>query len=306
MALTADQLDLLPRPADVRHYVDHGWWVSPVLYSNEEIDRALEGAHRFYRGQRDHQLNLPIKQFLNWSNDSPHELRMNDFIVQQCDAIAALVFKPILGAMLARLAATDQIRLFNSSLIYKPQRVSSEGVEVGWHVDRAYWQTCTSENMLTAWIALDDVDATMGPLTVLDRSKHWPRNERVDRLRSEKNFICEDTASLERRLERLDVDLRPVKLTLNRGQVSVHHCLTFHGSGANHGDRPRIGVIAHVQDKPNRFRRALDSTGRPYAHNLDALVRRDQHGDPDYTDPRFCPVIWREDLDVAGRALSSR
>ncbi len=36
------------------------------------------------------------------------------------------------------------------------------------------------------------------------------------------------------------------------------------------------------------------STGEVLAYNHDALVRRLPDGHPDYSDPDFCPVVWRD------------
>jgi hypothetical protein len=292
MRLPQEQTTLLPTDEDVRHYREHGWYATPKIFSDEEIDAAMEGGQRHYAGHRDRTMNLRIKKFLDWSPDSDAPLRVNDFIALQNAAIGRIAMKPLLGAVAARLAGADEIRLFNSSLIYKPPHVMGDSVKVGWHVDRAYWQMCTSERMLTAWVPLHDVDERMGSLIVLDGSRNWPNTPLVRALRIDKSFISDDVAALEQRLENAGMEIQMVPIRLRKGQVSFHHCLTFHGSGLNRSDRPRVAIVVHLQDRPNRYQRRLDASGRPYSHNLDTLVRSLPTGEPDYADPDICPVIW--------------
>ena len=42
------------------------------------------------------------------------------------------------------------------------------------HADHAYWGTCSSQRLLTAWIPFHDVDEESGTLAVLDGSHRWP------------------------------------------------------------------------------------------------------------------------------------
>jgi hypothetical protein len=37
--------DLMASPADVEFYDDHGWWISPKIFSGDQIDAVLGWAH---------------------------------------------------------------------------------------------------------------------------------------------------------------------------------------------------------------------------------------------------------------------
>ena len=67
----------------------------------------------------------------------------------------------------------DEIRVFQSTLIYKPPADAEVTNLVPWHVDRHYWQTCTSERMLTAFIPFHDCGEEMGTITMVDGSHRW-------------------------------------------------------------------------------------------------------------------------------------
>ena len=75
--------------------------------------------------------------------------------------------------------------------------------------------------------------------------------------------------------------------------MSFHHCRTYHGSGQNLADVPRRAVSMHLQDGENRYRPYRRPNGDPVVYNHDVLVRKNEAGQPDYTDPEFCPTLWR-------------
>ena len=277
MQLSAMQ-EVLPSEADVEFYDDHGWWTSPKVFSDEQIDEALDAAHRHYAEQ-------PIP------GDDFH--RIDDHIVRTNDSIGAVGLAPTLGAIAARLARTSEVRLFYSSMIHKPAGVEGDGVTVGWHVERAYWQQSTSLNMLSAWIPLHDCDEQMGTITMIDRSHRWPGTPAVEAMRAGRRW-ADNLVELERELARLGHPIEKVPMHLGKGQVSFHHCLTFHGSDINRSDRPRIAVTVHFQDQDNRYQEVLDANGERIPCVNDHLVRRLPDGRPDYSDPEICPVIWRE------------
>lgn len=284
----------LPDDSDLAFYREHGWWVSPPIVSDEELARVWRGVERHYAGERDWRLPAPIKPYLDWNPDSEVSLRLNDYIVLQNHDVGVLLDNPLIGACAARLAGTPRIRLFNSSLIYKPPGVDDAEVTVGWHTDRAYWMTCTSESMLTAWIPLHDCTVESGTLTMLDGSHRWPAEGAIAELRRERNFITGDPEELDRRLAAADVTVRGVPMELRRGQVSFHHCKLFHGSPPNRSDAPRVAVVLHLQDDANRYRRHIDETGSLYRYNNDLFCRPNAAGEPDYTDPVICRELWAE------------
>ena len=81
-----------------------------------------------------------------------------------------------------------------------------------------------------------------------------------------------------------------------KGQVSFHHCLTFHGSPSNTSNQPRIAIAFHLQDRDNQYRIHRQKNGNVHVHNNDLVCRKLADGRPDYTDPVFCPVLWEGNL----------
>lgn len=294
---TAFEVDeeLLPTPDDVAFYAEHGWYISKRLFSDHEIDSVVAAADRFYDGERDGAAPVPLKPFLDWKPEyGTDKVRMNDHIVFQNDVIRRVALAPIIGAIAAVLAQTVETRLFNSSMAYKPANLAGGAGKVGWHTDHAYWQTCSSRSMLTAWIPLHDSTVELGPVSFIDGSHRWPVDDELARsLRSGKTFVTADVDALQHQLQALDHPFEIIPAVMPKGHASFHHCELFHGSLENTAEAPRRNLIVHMQDYGNHYVPAVDAEGNAVSYNSDQAARRLPNGDPDYSDPELFPTIWR-------------
>jgi ectoine hydroxylase-related dioxygenase (phytanoyl-CoA dioxygenase family) len=169
---------------------------------------------------------------------------------QQCNGfwlneeVRSAVTSPVLGAIAARLMQVDSVRLWHDQVIYKPG-IGSVGnsVEgnVGWHQDFGFWQCSSTTNMCTAWVALQDTELRNGGMRTIVGSHKWGLVEGSD------TFFVQDLEALAEKFaaegkgEWLDEPC-----VLKAGQASFHHALTFHGSGQNLTDEPRLSVVAHM------------------------------------------------------------
>ncbi|GAA2977056.1 phytanoyl-CoA dioxygenase family protein [Actinokineospora diospyrosa] len=294
-ALTEAERALLPTDDEVAEYAARGWYLSRKLFSDAEMDTLVEATERFYAGHTDRRLPLRPPNLAYWTPEKGDVQRHNDYIHYESDEVAAILRKPLLGAVAARLARAEEIRVWQSTLIFKPPRPQEQSNQVPWHMDRHYWQTCTSERMLTAFIPFHDCDERMGTITMVDGSNTWTEIPGDD---STRHFAHRDKAELEQLLAanaaHNGAEVRKIPMIIPKGHVSFHHCRTYHGSGANLADHPRRAISLHLQDGDNRFRPYLKPDGTPVFYNHDVLVRRNDEGMPDYTDPTYCPTLWRK------------
>lgn len=287
MNLTEEQLALLPSEDDIRFYDEHGWWISPRIVEEEVIDDARFGVDRYYSGERD--AVLLFEAGTDWNSSRGNVLRQNDYVSLQIEQLRVVVQHPLVALSAAVLARTAEVRLFHDQLVYKPPQVSESVATVGWHTDIAYWKTCSSRNLITAWVPFQPVTSDMGPMTVLDRSHRWGGNDRLE-------FFHEpDLAGVAAKIEHGAEPLTEVPLVMDAGQVSFHHCRTIHGSRPNNSDRPRVALAVHMQDESNRYTSVVDGNGKRLVHLNDFLCRKNDNGDPDYADPAVCPVLWKAD-----------
>jgi ectoine hydroxylase-related dioxygenase (phytanoyl-CoA dioxygenase family) len=293
--LTDEERELLPTDDDVRWYAEHGWYLSKKLLTDAEVDELVEASERFYAGHRDRTLPSRPAKLAYWEPAHGPVQRHNDYIHYESDAIARILRKPLIGAVAARLAEAAEIRIFQSTLIYKPPRPEEPTNVVPWHFDKHYWQSSTSERMLTAFIPFHDCGEEMGTITMVDGSNQWKEIGGDDK--TTRHFAERDRDELEQLLADNaaynDAEVVKLAMEIPKGHMSFHHCKTYHGSGANRSDRPRRAISFHLQDGENAYRRYRRSDGSVVVYNHDELVRRDANGLPDYADPEFCPVLWR-------------
>lgn len=275
---------VIPTDEDIAFYQSHGWWVSPKIIPDDVLDTAALGAERHYAGERDHPL-LITGGYLDWRPEHGNVIRLNDYTSLQNDDIRRLVDSPEISATAGRLARTESIRLFHDQLICKPAGLDAVTSTVGWHVDAAYWQTCSSRSMLTAWIPFQDCDSEIGALEFIDFSHVRSDTEWM------KTFNSHDLGALEQSFAPGE-EPRKVRLRLKRGQVSFHHCRTIHGSEANRSTRDRLALALHFQDHSNHYVRHIGESGQQTVHINDLLCRKDSLGNPDYSDPGICPMLW--------------
>ena len=293
--LTDEERSLLPSDADIDFYTEHGWYLSKKLFTDDEVDGLVEQSERYYAGERDRTLPVRPPRLAYWEPSKGDVQRHNDYVHYEHDGLAKLLRKPIVGAVAAALARADEIRVFQSTLIYKPPIPGEPSNVVPWHFDKHYWSTSTSDKMLTAFIPFHDCDEEMGTITMIDGSHLWQEIGSDDSVT--KHFAERDNNDLERVLADNaaynKTEVVKVPMIIPKGHMSFHHCRTYHGSAANRSPRPRRAVSFHLQDGDNAYRGFTLSTGEVLSYNHDVLVRRLADNRPDYSDPDFCPITWR-------------
>jgi hypothetical protein len=292
--LTDAERELLPTDDDVRWYAEHGWYLTRKLLTDDQVDTLTAASERFYAGHRDRMLPARPPNLAYWTPEQGPVQRHNDYVHYEDDTIGAILRSPLIGAVAARLAGAEEIRIWQSTLIYKPPRPEEPTNHVPWHMDRHYWQTCTSERMLTAFVPFHDCGVEMGTITMVDGSHRW---EEIPGDDSTRHFAQRDRSELEQLLDATarhnGAEVTAVPMVIPRGHMSFHSCRTYHGSGPNVSARPRRAISLHLQDSENRWRPYGRPNGDAVVYNHDVLVRRTAQGSPDYADPDYCPAIWR-------------
>lgn len=287
MRLTPEQERLLPTDADVEFYREHGYYVSGRIFTDDELDEYAYGSERYYAGERDFCLPESIRAFEGWKPDDGDVLRVNDYVSLQNSELSELVRHPLVGAIAARLSQSPAVRLWHDQMIYKPASKVAAETAIGWHTDRAYWMTCSSTEMLTAWVPFHDCDEGMGALMVIDGSHQWSGDAAI------RGFHTKGEDGMEYNFAPDGRSVKTVPLNLRKGQVSFHHCMTVHGSAPNRSDRPRHSLSVHIQDASNAYRLHRLDGGQAAWHRNDVLCRN-VGGTPDYSDPDFCPLLWAD------------
>jgi ectoine hydroxylase-related dioxygenase (phytanoyl-CoA dioxygenase family) len=200
---------------EIAHFRQHGW-----LLARRLIDPALA-----------RQLAPEGLRILRESTYMPAGYASNAFKIHHDEALEltrAIALSPSAGRNVTRLLrGAHRVRMMGSNFISKYEGNAG----TGYHQDFPGHPIDRSE-MLTVWIALDDIGPDMGGLRFVDGS------HRYGALGLSLQRPGDDTLSVHPWL------LEELKLTdapsLAPGDATFHHGLMVHGADINATDRPRL------------------------------------------------------------------
>jgi ectoine hydroxylase-related dioxygenase (phytanoyl-CoA dioxygenase family) len=143
---------------------------------------------------------------------------------------------PQLTGALSQLLGAPRIRIFADNVLYK--RGQNRAVNE-WHQDGPSLDILRTPDLVSAWVALDDVDGDNGPVCFARGSHRWTEGPQEAR----------------KRLAGMEVegslDLREAHMGM--GEVHFHHGLTWHCSRENRNGRPRRAFAAFYFPTTTRF-----------------------------------------------------
>jgi len=231
-----------PTEADIAEYWDKGYWISPKLIDDDEIARLRRATERVLSGDFDGHGTLFDGALKAPEDPAAMRRAVNAWWVN--DDIRDMVCDPGLSRLAATFMKTGRVRLWADQVIIKPgQGAGGAGKSgnVGWHQDAAYWHNNShNQNMVTAWIALQDTDLRIGGMRTLEHSHRWGLIPDSDKFY---DFNLDNQrAYFEGKGLGPWVDTPCI---LPAGHASFHHSLCFHGSEENRTEQPRLSVIGH-------------------------------------------------------------
>lgn len=195
----------------------------------DELARVLEQRHR--TDVKQPVLLRDLRTGEKEESDSPIWQIVN--IWEASDAYRELIFHPRATEEVAQLTGANELRVWHDQIQFKP--AGKGGVNM-WHQDWPYWDLLSQPAQVTAWFALDDVDADNGCMSMVPGSHKW--GDQIEFLHKIKRF---EDMPREFNGRPIEVRLCPAK----KGEVHYHHGLTWHGSQANVSERPRRAIAVH-------------------------------------------------------------
>ena len=156
----------------------------------------------------------------------------------------------------------EGMELDYDQLVAKPPHKT--GAVFHWHQDLGYWPKTPDPRTASFWLALDVTDLDNGCVQFVDGSHKEPK------LRGHVPLLG-DRAENHTMVAKVDPKVDRIRhARLQRGDVTVHHERTVHGSGGNSSDRWRRGyVVAFRSADTVRRERAMGFT---HSHNDPAEV----------------------------------
>lgn len=149
--------------------------------------------------------------------------------------IKALVFSKRLAKIAADLMQTKGVRLYHDQALFKE---AGGGITL-WHADQYYWPLETDKT-ITAWIPLQPITLSMGPL-------EFSAGSRVIVDGRELAIGDESEALIQQRLR--VTDFKHVIEPFDLGEISFHSGWVFHRAGANSTNQMRKVMTIIYMDR---------------------------------------------------------
>jgi phytanoyl-CoA hydroxylase len=209
---------------------EKGWLVVEDVFDSKQADNvsalAMSIVDKEYIGMKpgylvDHNENgklLPRKL----DGTFPRDRRFRQFILS-----------PKLLQLVESLLGHSPL-LMSDVILFKPPR---HGTAKPYHQDNFYFRLSPADEVVTSWIALDDVDLENGCMRYIDGSHrgailpHYP-------------IPGEEEYNSAPRQEAIDLSKESAAL-VRKGGVVFHHCQTLHTSHRNTSNRWRKAYIAN-------------------------------------------------------------
>jgi ectoine hydroxylase-related dioxygenase (phytanoyl-CoA dioxygenase family) len=179
------------------------------------------------------------------------------------------------GALVAEALGAKRVQLLQDSWLYKPPH---EGGSVELHQDRTYIGYLVPARVATLRIALEPEDDGNGCMRAVDGSHRWGA------IGDDRSLVAQSVTSLVPTLsaEQQAHVAGASALALQPGDISIHHCLTLHGSARNASERPRRTIILRMFDADCVIDRARLPAG------AEAYFPTDAGG---HLDPSAFPIV---------------
>jgi ectoine hydroxylase-related dioxygenase (phytanoyl-CoA dioxygenase family) len=165
--------------------------------------------------------------------------------------LAAWARSPTLGRIARQALGVSEVQLLQDALVLKPPGGADS--RIGWHRDYTYLAFLDRPRAVSVRLALDAESRSSGGLRVLEGSHRLEVSSATgvfgDVLRPDEDATLTEAAAAGTVTE----------LALEPGDISVHLCLTAHGSWPNLSPSPRRTLVAHLFDAACR----LDPTRLP-------------------------------------------
>jgi ectoine hydroxylase-related dioxygenase (phytanoyl-CoA dioxygenase family) len=213
----------LPSIQEQTFFEDHGWMVLRNIISAQDLTALTQGFDQLTRDNHESSI---------WQ--VPGMCAQNELMLAH--------IKNGLGEFTANLLGAARIQLLQDTLLVKAAR-NAAWIEL--HQDYSYTGFLEPPNAVSIRLSLTESSIESGCMYVIDRSHQWQHQGGMSLFSDclQKNL----SENLPAELQAL-IDKHRTPIHLNPGDVSIHHCLTYHGCYENFTSTVQKTIIAHVFD----------------------------------------------------------
>lgn len=245
----------------IQEFQEKGYLKVGKLLTDDQIEALRERLDWVMQGRSTHRPEL-LRNLAGgdlYREEGPDQRRFAENVVVQIVNIWEAdelyfehLYHPMITQMVAELIGCDQIRVWHDQIQYKPPEV---GTKTGWHQDYPAWPILEPADLVTAWVALDDVTLENGCLRMVPGSHKWGIHRALGSGRDFEPLY--DPQQIPE-----DAEVKVEYVEVKAGECSFHHCLTWHGSAPNTTQRHRRAIAVHYMPGYTRFvprgRHAID------------------------------------------------
>ena len=245
---------------DKTTFQDTGFCILPQLISRQQCDILNERLEQVFLGNYstgkcpDKVPKIKEQRRGVYEQQNPKTLQIIN-IWKSDDKFCEIVMCPKLGELVANLMEWKGSRVAQDQVWAKPPLSSA----LVFHRDSTYFDFVPAD-VLTVWIALDDMDEEVGPLQYVYGSHAWEdhrigsANQFFSKNQNNKSLLHD--AALKSGHD--PSNLRYETVGVRAGGAGIHNGRTWHGSGKNESStRPRRGVGIHFVPSDATFRENL-------------------------------------------------
>lgn len=212
------------------HYWEKGWVVIEGVYCPDEVEHIAQLAVEVSNKElKDDAPSYAVDRAADGSI-APRKIDRPFF---KASAFQSFILDPRLSSIIRELIGVTPL-LMTDQIFMKPPHLGSAKP---YHQDNYYFKCHPADHVITAWIAMDDVDESNGCLRYIEGSHKGPvlPHEMPD---PDQSYNLVPPPEL--------IDLSKEALAIvNKGGVVFHHSKTLHTSHRNESEHWRRGYATH-------------------------------------------------------------
>jgi len=216
-------------PENHEEFRTHGWTVIEKVFPVHEVDSVGQLALKLCEAElKPDESNYAVDR----SEDGRIAPRKLDQGFLKNAKLRRFVMAHQLRSLIEQLIGNSPMLFFDQIHMKPPQFGSAKP----YHQDNAYFLCHPDDQVITAWIALDDVDEANGCLRYIDGSHLGPILNH--------QLAQGSTHHLQPMAEQIDLNRERLAL-VKKGGVVFHHSKALHTSHRNNSERWRRGYATH-------------------------------------------------------------
>lgn len=211
-------------------YWKRGWTVVEEVFTEDEVDAISKLASQICDERLNNQLGDKHKTDHSENGQAAPRKLSRPFLTHQ--VFRNFILDQRMRALIEQLIGKPP-HLMIDQIFMKPPHFGSANP---YHQDNAYFRCHPDDEVLTSWIALDDVDEHNGCLRYIDDSHLGPILTHHDVPGEPHNKVPSD--------DEIDLDRESLAM-VRKGGIVFHHSKALHTSHRNESDRWRRAYASH-------------------------------------------------------------